>query len=259
MGLIWSFLSELVFWLFFGLVYNMLNSSLELQNSRVFPEVQNSIGVSPKSFKRCEGCLKLSCVCRELRISPKLKLRSRLSPNNFKRYVPDVEKFKNPVGLGCVIMPSISNKIYMPYIHSKKKLVADQSHNHLDISSFSTGKLKSQAPNIIFNSSYKKKFEKEKYMRDKIIRIGYQYLNEPEYRYQRRKLIELLYNLIQRGERGEYACSAKKKVEEIADFLVKHNNDLNFESFLLSKNENNSKVIARFDEFLKVFSTSIIK
>lgn len=237
----------------------MLNSSLELQNSRVFPEVHNSIGNTPKNFRRCEKCLKLSCVCRELRISPKVKLRSRLSPNNFKRHVPEVDKFRNPAGLGCVIMPSISNKIYMPYIHSKKKLAVDQSHNQLDISSYSTGKLKSQATNILFSSSYKKKFEKEKYMRDKIIRIGYQYLNEPDCRYQRRKLIELLYNLIQRGERGEYACSAKKKVEEIADFLVKHNNDLNFESFLLDKNENGGKVIAKFDEFLKVFSSSIIK
>lgn len=237
----------------------MLNSSLELPGLTVYPESQKSIGITPKHFKRCEKCSKLSCICREYRISPKVKLRSRLSPNNFRRYLPDIEKSKNPAGLGCVITPSISNKIYMPYIYSKKKLIHDTNHSQLNISSSSLGRFKSQADSLLFNSSFKKKFDRDKFMKEKIMRIGNRYLNESEFRYHRKKSVELLYNLIHKGERKDYACSVKKKIEEIADFLVKHNSDLNFESFLLNENEKGEKVVARFDEFLKVFSNSIIR
>ena len=96
-------------------------------------------------------------------------------------------------------------------------------------------------------------------MKEKIIAIGVKYLMDPETRYARKKLIELLYNLIQKGERGDYACSVKRKVEEIAAFLVKHNADLNFESFLMQDLTDEAKYIERFDEFLKAFSSGIIR
>ena len=104
-----------------------------------------------------------------------------------------------------------------------------------------------------------KKFQQDAIMREKIVRIGARYLSDPETRYQRKKLIELLYNLIQKGEKKDYACSVKRKIEDIAEFLVRHNNDLDFENFLMRDCEKDDKFEKRFDEFLKAFSSGIIR
>jgi hypothetical protein len=238
--------------------YKMINKSLELPSLYLMPESKKSLGQSPKVSKACEKCLKHSCVCGEMHRSPKLKLRSRLSPNNFKRHLPDIEKYRNP-GMGCVITPSISStsKSYVSY--SKKKILHDSSQVSLTSSSFSLARLKQQSPKVLFNSTLIKKFQKEGMMKEKIVRIGIRYLSDPETRYQRKKLIELLYNLIQKGEKGDYACSVKRKIEEIAGFLVKHNNDLDFENFLIRDCEKEEKFEKRFDEFLKAFSSGIIR
>lgn len=237
-----------------------MNSSLEisvicksLDGVRSMNDIRN--------WKKCEGCHKISCVCGELTKSPTFKLRSRISPNNFKHHVSTIEKAKSNPGLGCIVSPNFSgsSSFYIPYFHSKKKINFESTYQQGNI--FKSSSTQMLCPNLksrlSISSLAKLNFEKDSQLKEKIINLGLKYVADPETRYQRKRLLELLYNLIRKGEKVDYACTTKGKLDEISSFLIKHNNELNFEKFLFKGNDNDHALIQRFDEFLKTFSTSI--
>ena len=218
-----------------------------------------SPGSSFKSYKKCLGCQKFSCVCGEIIRSPSFKLRSILSPNNFKRHLIDKSSIKKKISIGYVVKPNYSeaNGIYMPHTFSKKNVQLKSLNFPVFNKKYSVSESKS-INGVVFKSELKKSFDQVHFLREKIVNIGIKYLKDPDSRYQRKKLIELLYNLIRKGDKIDYACSPKKKLDEIADYIVKHNQELNFEKYLLLDSDKEAVLMARFDEFLKTFSNNIL-
>lgn len=238
-----------------------MNSSLEISNVCLSTDQGKGSVWGFRHWKKCEGCQKVSCVCGELTRSPTFKIRTRASPNNFKRRMK-TEKNRVGGGLGSVITPSHAGAcgVYIPYLYSKKRLSFENAQSQSNIfKSKSVEALRTKIKSrLSIGSFFKVNFEKDAQLKEKIISIGLKYVGDPDCRYQRKRLLELLYNLIRKGEKADYACSTKGKLEEIAIFLIKHNSELNFEKFLFRDKDNEHLLIQRFDEFLKTFSSSIL-
>lgn len=222
-----------------------------------------SESINPKDlayYKKCDGCKKLSCVCQELTRSTTFNLRSRPTPNNFKRDLISKDSTKKHLERGYLITPnySVSNLVYVPYLNFKDKIKSNQHKKIKRNESIPLLKCKLKKNMLKIKSDMQISFENNNLLREKIVSIGIKYLEDHEYRYQRKKMLEILYNLIRRGEKQEYACSIRKKLEEIANFIIRHNKEINFKNFFLKNDEKDNILILRFDNFLKSFSKNNI-
>ena len=104
-------------------------------------ETSSKYSINISSTVKCSTCKKESCICKELIEHPKIRIKSRLSPNNFKRHIIDLEKSKNWTKIN-LLTPSFSssNGAYVPYTHSKKKIFRDP---------FATNVVKTSNKNLI--------------------------------------------------------------------------------------------------------------
>lgn len=224
--------------------------SIELQKMKSFCSLKSKCADSSET---CKGCRKFSCVCGEKIRPSKFVLRSQLSPNNFRRDFFDHGQQKRFFFPGISTPELVKSRIYTPYMNSKKAIRIQKMELG---SNASSTEIKSKKIGV--NPRFRLNFENEQKLREKIVNVGVKYLQDPDARYKKKKLIELMYNLIRKGDRGDYACSNRKKLEEIAEFIIRHNSELAFEKFIFHDGEAEKVLVSRFHAFLKAFSTSII-
>ena len=97
---------------------------IEISNAKTTSSTKSKKAIIYDSYQRCEGCLKHSCVCGEISRTPKFLLRSRLTPNNFKRTLLSSQKSNIASAAVSVVTPNFvrNQGLYIPYIHSKKNI-----------------------------------------------------------------------------------------------------------------------------------------
>jgi hypothetical protein len=233
-----------------------MEAKLEIVNTLTLPEtISKTKGHSQKSFKTCPGCHKFSCICGELTVSPCFRLRKRITPNNLRREITISEKRKQIPGLGYVVTPAHqhTNSFYCAYTSSKKRLSEVQPSQANIFKNNSSVLLKNKFSNkdFSFSPNIRRKFENDNKLFEKIVNIGKRYIKDDVCRYQRKRLIELFYNILRKGKKGDYACSTLKKIEEIAGFLVRHSKELGTDHFFSAEVSDDNQSALRFEDLIK--------
>ncbi|CAG9315526.1 unnamed protein product [Blepharisma stoltei] len=228
---------------------------------------------------KCQDCMKASCICGEYRFHRTIKSSSGLTANHFKLELMQSEKSFKCKAPESIMKPALQKTLLYTSYNTMKKTPKNVLYdlripNKISIEdAFKDTKpltmpwkpFLKKSLGLMVNEKSKKNSPS---LKEKIVNLGMKYLSSKKYASESTKMVNILYSLIRTGDRYKDISKNRKfaeKINDIAEFLVKHEKALNIERNLfgvsgkdIDEQKMNKLLVFRFHRFALSLSQELI-